>query len=379
MKSFSYIITIYLTLFSSNLSAQQIMVEHVGLSVYTDTVMGSPNHRIGTMLRYRSTANHPNPGYITLYHYKKDSTGFSFVQTISLTTIAETDIYCFHRNDYHWMTCGANVQLDSGYHRFVFSSEHIDWISPSTVLPYKGVAWIDFETTPRIGTPKLSSSQCHKNEINTNDTLRYDTIARNYSYPLKYRGPFHYSMHGVFNGNFFPDPMVRIDSMTVSVSNNLFSFDSISGDLFVDTTMTNGFTHQTYTHNGLYDFEFIPTGPGIYPNTFTFSGHLDGKKIWTSTSQFSFHVGDFIGLPEPKIKSQLKVYPNPASGRITIEHPSPENTAEMFCVNSSGQEVFRRILMPFEESIQIELKKPGLYVLVYISENLQLSEQIVIE
>lgn len=381
MKSLSYIILLLSILLSPRLTGQQIMVEHVSLAVTTDTVIGSPKHRIGAMLRYRSTAAHPNPGYITLFHYKKDSAGFNFVQKVSLSTIWETDVYCFHRDDYYTMTCGTDVQLDSGYHRFVFSSEHINWISSSTVLPYNGVAWVEFETEPRIGSPNLYHAQCHRNEINSVDTLRYDTISSYLSFPPQYRGPFHHFIRNDFSasGSGSSDPLDKIDSMTVSVSNNVYSFNATNGTIEVDTSQTNAFTHQTYTYNGLYNFQYIPSGPGIYPNTFTFSGYLGGSKIWTSTSQFSFHVGDYFGLNEPSEKKTFKVYPNPALNVVTIENPFPQEKGEVFCLNASGEEVLRTTIMPFEDSIQIEIKQSGLYILVYTSESDQLSQRVVIE
>lgn len=380
MRLISNIVIASLTLLPFYLSGQQMMLEHVGLSVSTDTVAGSSTHRLGAMLKYRSTAVQPNPGYISLFHYKKDSTGFSFVQKVSLSTIWEMDVYCFHRSDYHWMTCGTDIQLDSGYHRFVFSSQHINWLSQSTILPHNGVAWLEFETAPRIGTPSLHPAQCHKNEINTVDTLRYDSIAHYLSFPISYKGPYYYSMPTVFGGTNDTDPLLFLDSMTVDVSNDVHTFNDQNGNIEVDTSQTNAFIHQIYTHNGVSDFEFIPTGPGIYPNTFTFSGYLGGSKIWTSTSQFSFHVGDYIGLTESNtIKSSLKVYPNPASNIVTVENPFHQEKGELFCLNASGEEVLRKTIMPFEDTVQIEIKQSGLYILFYTSESSQLFQQVVME
>jgi hypothetical protein len=200
------------------------------------------------------------------------------------------------------------VALDSGTYKTIASSVEFGgffmYNSPGrTELIRRYLDFLDFATTPLCVTFQSSAHQiCPGNSISF--TSGYSKL------PLTWNWSFPGGTPDTWNG---PQPEIQ------------------------------------YKTAGTYDVS-LTVSEGIESNTFFIENMIT--------------VNECLGMQEVNTH-RLKIYPNPASDKLTIESESIIGLAEISLLDSKGMEVFRQVIQSDNHSLRVSLPqlKAGFYIL----------------
>ena len=83
-----------------------------------------------------------------------------------------------------------------------------------------------------------------------------------------------------------------------------------------------------------------------------------------------------IGLPDIIFESELSIYPNPATERLTISSKDGLKIAEIVIYNQIGQKVLHH--KPVTQPIDVSMLQPGRYIIEVNSQDLKIREKLII-
>ncbi|MBW6490393.1 MAG: T9SS type A sorting domain-containing protein [Lentimicrobium sp.] len=117
--------------------------------------------------------------------------------------------------------------------------------------------------------------------------------------------------------------------------------------------------------------------PGFYSVSLTVS---DGSENNTFVIDDIIHVNECLGINELNAHS-LKIYPNPANDKVTIESELIKGNTEIRLLDSKGVEVFKQLIQSGDQSIYLSLPqlKKGFYIIRIYSNNKILWSKLIIQ
>jgi hypothetical protein len=147
----------------------------------------------------------------------------------------------------------------------------------------------------------------------------------------------------------------KIDVSPCSLQNvNILTLDSVNG-VYTFAPSTTGGTIGSYNYSMIYSIWSINNGPGTNTTIFTDSVHSSGYQnicltvayivTWPNgKDECKSNICEDIWLNGPVQKSKMQLYPNPASGFVTVIITNNDNVTEskLELYDAVGQAVLQK-------------------------------------
>ncbi len=139
---------------------------------------------------------------------------------------------------------------------------------------------------------------------------------------------------------------------------------------FMEDCLTGPFTYFTTTSAFVHGIVPTPDGTGFYING-TYSGYSDGTindpgQRFVSRL-FVKEVNTAITSLQAEVPSGFQLYPNPSTGKFTVQLAQFPINAELMVHDALGREMFRQRVR--DQLLELDLKDlgPGIYMLLITS------------